>query len=38
MGDRRPDAVTGRNGLHFYDQLPHANLERIFGVNSMAVC
>jgi hypothetical protein len=33
MGDRRSDAVTGRDGLHFYDQLPRAQLERIFGVN-----
>jgi Bifunctional DNA primase/polymerase, N-terminal/CHC2 zinc finger len=31
MGDRRPDTVTGRGGLHFYDQLPRAQIERIFG-------
>jgi hypothetical protein len=31
MGDRGPDAVTGRGGLHFYDQLPRAQIERIFG-------
>ena len=24
MGDRQPDAITGRDGLHFYDQLPRA--------------
>ena len=33
MGDRQPDAITGRDGLHFYDQLPRANLARIFGAN-----
>ena len=33
MGDRQPDAITGRDGLHFYDQRPRAQLERIFGVN-----
>ena len=33
MGDRQPDAVTGRDGLHFYDQLPRASLARIFGAN-----
>jgi hypothetical protein len=32
MGDRRPDAVTGRGGLHFYDQLPREKIERIFGI------
>ena len=31
MGDRQPDTVTGRGGLHFYDQLPRAQIERIFG-------
>jgi hypothetical protein len=33
MGDREPTAFTGRGGLHFYDQAPRAQLERIFGVN-----
>jgi hypothetical protein len=33
MGDRQPDAVTGRDGLHFYDQAPLERLQRIFGVN-----
>ena len=33
MGDRQPDAITGRDGLHFYDQLPRASLARIFGTN-----
>jgi hypothetical protein len=32
MGDRQPDAVTGRGGFHFYDQLPRAQIERIFGI------
>lgn len=31
MGDRQPDTITGRGGLHFYDQLPRAQIERIFG-------
>jgi hypothetical protein len=34
MGDRKPDAVTGRGGLHFYDQRPLAQLARIFGLNT----
>ena len=34
MGDRQPDAVTGRGGLHFYDQLPRARIDRIFGTAS----
>jgi hypothetical protein len=33
MGDRQPDAVTGRDGVHFYDQSPRASLARIFGAN-----
>jgi len=33
MGEREPDAITGRGGLHFYDQLPRARIERIFGTN-----
>ena len=33
MGDRQPDAITGRNGLHFYDQLPREQLVCIFGAN-----
>ena len=33
MGDRQPDAITGRDGLHFYDQLPRAQLVRIFGAD-----
>jgi hypothetical protein len=33
MGDRQPDAITGRGGLHFYDQLPLERLARIFGAN-----
>ena len=33
MGERQSDAVTGRGGLHFYDQLPRAQIERIFGTN-----
>ena len=33
MGDRQPDVITGRDGLHFYDQLPRAQLTRIFGAN-----
>jgi Bifunctional DNA primase/polymerase, N-terminal len=33
MGARQPDAVTGRDGLHFYDQLPRMQLGRIFGFN-----
>ena len=31
MGDREPDAITGRGGLHFYDQLPREKIDRIFG-------
>jgi hypothetical protein len=31
MGDRGPDAITGRGGLHFYDQAPLERLRRIFG-------
>jgi hypothetical protein len=31
MGDRQPDTITGRGGFHFYDQLPRARIERIFG-------
>jgi hypothetical protein len=31
MGERQPDTVTGRGGLHFYDPLPRAQIERIFG-------
>jgi hypothetical protein len=34
MGDRKPDAITGRNGLHFYDRAPREQLIRIFGVNA----
>ena len=33
MGNREPDAITGRNGLHFYDQVPREQLVRIFGVD-----
>lgn len=33
VADREPDAITGRGGLHFYDQLPLDRLARIFGVN-----
>jgi Bifunctional DNA primase/polymerase, N-terminal len=31
---REPDALTGRGGLHFYDQLPRPRIERIFGTAS----
>ena len=34
MGNRQPDAITGRDGLHFYDQLPRAQIERIFGTDA----
>ena len=34
MGDRQPDAITGRDGLHFYDQVPLERLRRIFGANA----
>jgi hypothetical protein len=34
MGDRVPDAVTGRGGLHLYDQFPPERLARIFGTDS----
>jgi hypothetical protein len=34
MGDRQPDAITGRNGLHFYDQVSLDHLVRIFGVKN----
>jgi hypothetical protein len=34
MGDRQPDAITGRDGLHFYDQAPLEQLARIFGANA----
>jgi Bifunctional DNA primase/polymerase, N-terminal len=33
VGEREPDAFTGRGGLHFYEQLPRARIERIFGTN-----
>jgi hypothetical protein len=33
MGDRQPNVITGRGGLHFYDRLPRAQIERIFGAN-----
>jgi hypothetical protein len=33
MGDRQPDAITGRGGLHFYDQAPLERLRCIFGVD-----
>ena len=33
MGERQPDAITGRGGLHFYDRLPRAQIARIFGTN-----
>jgi hypothetical protein len=33
MGDRQPDAITGRDGQHFYGQVPREQLVRIFGAN-----
>jgi hypothetical protein len=33
LGEREPDAITGRDGLHFYDRLSRAQIERFFGTN-----
>ena len=30
MGDRQPDAITGRDGLHFYDQAPSRAARRAY--------
>jgi hypothetical protein len=33
MGERQPDAITGRGGTHYYDQLRGTQIDRIFGTN-----
>ena len=38
MGDRQPDAITGRDGLHFYDQLPRERLRAYSGPTPTGAC